>query len=94
MGLKDYAIAFTVSGKLAGTFNDTFAEAGDKIGKFEKQIEAMNKASSDIGSLIGLREEGARLAKDAANKKKALDAVSESIRRTANPTKEQLELAR
>ena len=39
MGLKDYAIAFTVSGKLAGTFNDTFAEAGDKIGKFEKQIE-------------------------------------------------------
>ena len=39
MGLKDYAIAFNVSGKLAGTFNDTFAEAGDKIGKFERQIE-------------------------------------------------------
>lgn len=94
MGLKDYAIAFTVSGKLAGTFNDTFAKAGDKVGKFERQIEAMNKASSDIGSLISLREEGARLAKDAANKKKALDAVSESIRRTASPTKEQLELAR
>ena len=92
MGLKEYAIAFTVSGKLAGTFNDTFAKAGDKIGKFERQIEAMNKASSDLESLIGLREEGARLAKDAANKKKALDAVSESIRRTANPTKEQLEL--
>ena len=38
MGLKDYAIAFTVSGKLVGTFNDTFAEAGDKSESLKNRL--------------------------------------------------------
>lgn len=92
MGMKEYGIAFMLAGKLSSDFAKTFNAANKTLENCSDQIRALNKQASDVGNVVKLRQEAQLLAQKGAQQKKALDAMTVSIQRSSNPTKEQINL--
>lgn len=90
MAAKTYEIAFKIAGQLSSNFAKTFKNAGDAVNGFHGRMGELNREAANVGNVIKLREEGIKLAKTAANQRKALDAVRESIKRSKEPTVEQI----
>jgi len=84
---KVYEVAFELVGKLAGSFNSSFATASSKMSALNTQLAALNKTQNQINAFRGLSQKVKETEAQFNAAQQRVNELAREIRATDNPSK-------
>ena len=90
MGTMEYAVAFSLAGRVAASLPASVNKAAAELGVLGNQIAKLQKAAAENKALMDIQAETPKLVAAAQQQQKVLDAYADSIKRTGKPTRDQI----
>ena len=90
MGTMEYAVAFSLAGRVAASLPASVNKAAAGLGVLGTQIAKLQKTAAENKALSAIQAETPKLVAAAQQQKKALDAYTETMQRSEKPTRAQI----
>ena len=90
MGTMEYAVAFSLAGRVAASLPASVNKAAAGLGVLGAQIAKLQKTAAENKALSAIQAETPKLVTAAQQQQKVLDAYADSIKRTGKPTRDQI----
>ena len=90
MGTMEYAVAFSLAGRVAASLPASVNKAAAGLGVLGAQIAKLQKTAAENKALSAIQAETPKLVTAAQQQKKALDAYTKTMQRSGKPTRAQI----
>ena len=90
MGTMEYAVAFSLAGRVAASLPASVNKAAAGLGVLGAQIAKLQKTAAENKALSAIQAETPKLVTAAQQQKKTLDAYTETMQRSGKPTRAQI----